>query len=47
MGLLDKGMDKAIEKLTPIFEARFGELRSTLQEILKELQAINAKMPSD
>ena len=47
MGLMDKTIEKAMDRLTPIFEARFGELRSTLQEILEELRAINAKMPSD
>jgi hypothetical protein len=44
VGLLDKGMDKAIEKLTPVFESRFADLKSVLMQILAQLQEMNAKL---
>lgn len=40
MGLMDRAVDKAMEKAVPLLDARFGQLVAVLERIEKRLEQI-------
>ena len=47
MGLVDRALDKGLDKAMEKMEVRFGELRVILQQILDELREMNGKLGPD